>query len=180
MWAIGMSKSGRQLLIDSLKRRVLPTILDSGWISHQRASEFDSSELRRAAPLGYFRRNLPDGVQAVDFFFDKGRPQFQISFGTLPSIGMRSLIDKNVMVPPESLGAQLANDSHILKPNGLFRTFFGFGFWETPSPQSADRISQSVCELWPQVEAYFMSGVIGRNFIDGSGLKIHKHKSGRL
>lgn len=172
-----MTESGRQFLVDALKKDFLPFVTAMGWRVEKRLPQFDGPELRRSAPLGYLRRPVREGVQAADIFFDKRRPRFQITIGSLPVNGLQSLADPGVIVPPNSLDADLADDSRILSVGLFGGTFFGFPIFKSPSEKEAKEVVRLLTELWVQVEEYFDSGRVGRNLTEGSGLKLAKHRS---
>ena len=164
-----MKTSPRQFLIEALKDQFVPLTAEMGWISRRPPSEFDGPELRRASPLGYFRRQAGDTVHATDIYFDKRSPRFRVSIGTLPSRGMPSVVDKSVIVPPEALDAQCAPDGRLLRPGIFWGASFSYPLLQAPSRKVAQEVVQSLVRLWPQVEDYFETGRVGRNLIEGSG-----------
>jgi hypothetical protein len=172
-----MTKSGRQLLIDCLKKKFLPFVTAQGWISEGSRPEYDSPALRKAFPFGYFRRRMSTGVQSFDIYFDKRSPKFQVAIGTIPANGMLVDIDLNAEYPGETWNALVAPDARILRPGFLFGTFFGYRLFHPPTLTEAERVVAQLTKLWPQVEDYFVTGRVGPNLIEGSGLTLARQRA---
>jgi hypothetical protein len=139
-----------------VKRIFIPFALSRGFILDQ-----------KDAPASWaFRRTIEDEVHIFDVQWEKyGRPRFVINFGKCPAAGL-SIRGKHFL-PEEILpgwvsGGRLQpkNGAHIScwfrrdKPL-LVRLFSSVKRYE-PS-----QVVSQLMELFPEVEAYWVSGVVG-------------------
>jgi hypothetical protein len=143
----------------SIKRSFVPYIEDKGF----------RIDLRKMPQFLNFRRITSEGIYVCDIQWEKsGLPRFVLNFG---SCGPNGVMFCGKEVGPPDITPSLTPSRGRLMPgrpqfiSGWFRQDRGLiqRLWKGSRLRSPDEVVGDLITLFPEVEAYWESGVIGRH-----------------
>lgn len=124
---------------------------------------------RDAPTFTTFRRAAGDSLHIFDVQWEKyGRPRFVLNFGTCPASGL-NLPDKTIPADQVLAGWTLqggrlqprlgaTTSSWFRQDNPLFVRLFG-----GPALRPAPEVVTNLIQIFPELEAYWSTGTIGRH-----------------
>lgn len=142
-----------------LKRVFLPLLEGKGF----------TVDTRAAPAFTAFRRQAVDSVHVVEIQWDKyGRPRFVINFGKCPLEGMQV---RGQLFSPDQVYAGWLEESGRLQPRHGHSSTNWFSqekHWlrrllDVGKLRQPDEVVEELLRLFPEVEAYLESGVVGEH-----------------
>lgn len=146
----------RELLVESVRRHVLPRFLQHGFLVTKDSSSLD------VFPLGQLRRDLPDGT--VDLaeiqFMTYRRAAFRINACAVPKGGIMTLGGcRNA----DEVDAGGLHDHFEMYAVPRWFLWFSLRFWRLrePSESAYEKLACSVADMLPEIESALRQGVPG-------------------
>ena len=142
-----------------LKARFLPSLAARGF----------AIDMRDAPTFARCRRGVGDSVEILEVQWDKyGRPRFVINFGTCPVEGIQVGVERFAV---ESVSVGWLSVSGRLQPRRGSSTSAWFSqekpllhrLFSSSRLRSPESVVQDLLDLFPEVEAYWAHGTIGRH-----------------
>jgi hypothetical protein len=151
-------RAHRDLLIEGVRRHILPVFIRQGFV----VSEV-SSDSAGVFPLGHLRRNRKD--ETVDLvevqFMSLRRAAFRINACTVPKEGIRTLGGQRTGDEVDVAGG--LHDHFEMYASPRWRRWFSLPFWRfrTPTETDYDDLARRVATMLPEVELALLQGKLG-------------------
>jgi hypothetical protein len=151
----------KKLLISELQARLVPFFVEHGFQQTPLSGrDRKSREVMLMLPLGIMKRTRADKLDLLEIQLHPRRTTFVLAFGRVPSEGVSSPWPK----PSQAeVGVEDLPENCRLYANRFSMTWFGLP-WLSFGRDAAAAITKAigaVIELYPEVEEYFRSGVVG-------------------
>ncbi len=156
------SKQARRWLIDSLRKNLLPVLLEQGFVVAPLVHRGPiDRELVLQLPLGRLRRPRGDSIDLIEIeLAPYPRPAFRISAGAAPKEGVATFTGRWAA---EDTYVGWLNESFQMTPGARVRTYFSKRHWpwQTRVQSDYEQLVLHVVGFVPELELALREGRLG-------------------
>lgn len=156
------AKSLKSVLLRDVRDRLSKVFVEKGFSFVPLPPDELSSELKQAFPLGRLKRRRGNGLDVIEFQFDKyGGPKFVINFGVVPEDGVT--LPWGIHLDQNIADVSALFESYRLYSSSMRTRWFTLGLFSSKNEQSITRIVDNAIMLSSEINDWFESKSVGRH-----------------